>query len=103
MKKNCCGIAGPGFGQDQEIRHFRRHVVQIVAHNAGAVDAETNPDRLEGVRAEIEGIHFIVAPRLAMSVVARASSKSFMRSFWLSGGSCPSLPLETYHWHQGTA
>ena len=46
---------------------------------------------------------FMISPRFLMSAVASACSYSFMRRFWLSGGSCPSLPFETYHRVQGIA
>ena len=44
---------------------------------------------------------FINSPRFLMSAVARAWSYSRMRRFWLSGGSWPSLPFDTYHSVQG--
>ena len=46
---------------------------------------------------------FIAAARLAISAVPRATSNSFIRCFWLSGGASPSLPLDTYHCVQGIA
>ena len=95
-------MAGPGFGHDQEFGYFCGTFFRLVLTTPKLLTARQTP-MVSKLSAQRSKISFMMAARLSRSAVARASSNSFMRRFWLSGGSCPSLPLDTYQSVHGIA
>ncbi len=99
---NCCGRAGPGFGHDQLSGCFSGTLRRLLRMIPKPPTAKQTPivSKLSAHRSKI---CFMIAPRLSRSAVALASSNSFMRFFWLSGGSSPLAPLDVYHSVHGMA
>jgi len=83
-------MAGPGFGHNQHWgrpwAHFYRVFLPAIA---GGIDGEADADRLEGICTEVK--HLLHQFATSRSAIAHASSYSFMRCFWLAGGSWQSF------------